>query len=347
MVNLLSAGGQLGLGTAVNDVDLSAQTLGAAGSIHGHVAAAHNGDLLVMQDGSLAVGQVGLHQVDAGEVLVGGVHAYQGLARDLHKHGQAGTGTDEHGLIAHLKQLGDGQYLADDHVQLDVHTHLLQVGHLTHNNGLGQTELRDAVAQHAARQVECLKHGDRVALACQLAGTGQTCGAGADHGHLAAVLGRSGHVGDVVGSGPVGHKALHTADGHRLALDAADTLALALVLLRADAAGNGRQCVGVGEDLISAGKILLSYLTQELGDGNAHRATGDAQRILALQAALGLVHRLLGGVAQGHFLKVTVADIGLLLRHGGLVHLHISHSWHLLPGGKRASLSPLPPALCK
>ena len=39
----------------------------------------------------------------------------------------------------------------------------------------------------------------------------------------------------------VGHKALQTADADRLALDAAHALALALRLLRADAAADGGQ----------------------------------------------------------------------------------------------------------
>ena len=40
---------------------------------------------------------------------------------------------------------------------------------------------------------------------------------------------------------PVGHKALQTADANGLALDAADALALALALLRADTAADGGQ----------------------------------------------------------------------------------------------------------
>ena len=61
---------------AVDDVHgLGTQTQGAAGSIHGHVAAAHNGHLFAGADGGLAGGQVGLHQVGAGQELVGRVHA--------------------------------------------------------------------------------------------------------------------------------------------------------------------------------------------------------------------------------------------------------------------------------
>ena len=306
-------------------MDLGAQALGAPGGVHGHVAAAYHGHLLVVEDGGGAALLVGLHQVNAGEVLVGGVHAHQALTGDLHKHGQAGTGGDEHRLIAPLKDLGDGENLADDHVQLNVHAHLHQVVHLTGHDGLGQTELGDAVGQHAAGGVESLEHGDGVAHTGQLTGTGQTGRAGADNGHLVTVLGRGSHIGDALLSSPVGHKALHAADGHGLALHAADALALALVLLGADAAGDGGQSVGVGKDLIGSSEVLLRHLSQEIRDGDAHGAAGDTGGVLAVDAPLGLVDGLLGGVALSHLQEVVVTYLGLLLRHGGLVHLHISH----------------------
>ena len=67
-----------GLAPAVDDVDLRAHALGAPGRVHGHVAAADHRDLLVVQYRGLAVGLVGLHQVNAGQVLVGGVHTVIG-----------------------------------------------------------------------------------------------------------------------------------------------------------------------------------------------------------------------------------------------------------------------------
>ena len=293
-----------------------------------------------MEDGGGRVVLIGLHQVDAGEVLVGGVHAHQGRSGNLHKHGQAGARADEHGLVALLKQLGDGEHLANDHVQLNVYPHLLQVGHLPLDDGLGKTELGNAVAQHAAGGVEGLEDRDGVAHPGQLAGAGQTGGAGADHRHLVAVLGGGGHVGDAVLRSPVGHKALNAADGHRLALDTPDALTLALGLLGADPARDGGQGVGVGQQLIGSGQVALGHLAHKLGDGDAHGTSADTGLVLAVQAPLCLVLGLLQGVAQGHLFKVGVAYVGLLLRHGGLFHLHISHSWHLLPGGRGASLSP-------
>ena len=72
-----STGGHLRLAAAVDDVHvLRAQALGAAGGVHGHVAAAdHRHGLGSCMMGVSYSSRVGLHQVDAGQVLVGGVDA--------------------------------------------------------------------------------------------------------------------------------------------------------------------------------------------------------------------------------------------------------------------------------
>ena len=173
--------------------------------------------------------------------------------------------------------------------------------------------------------MEGLEHGDVIAHAGQLPGAGEAGGAGADDGHFMAVLGGGGHVGDPLLGGPVGHEALHPADGHGLTLHAPDALALALVLLGAHPAGDGGQGVGVGQNLIGGGDVPLGHLGQKVGDGNAHRAAADAGGVLAVDAPLSLVHGLLQGVALGHLQEVVVAHLGVLLGHGGLIHLHISH----------------------
>ena len=58
---------------------------------------------------------------------------------------------------------------------------------LVGDDGLGQTELGDAVDQHAAGGVQGLEDGDVIALLGQVAGAGEAGGAGAHHGHLDAV----------------------------------------------------------------------------------------------------------------------------------------------------------------
>ena len=122
---------------------------------------------------------------------------------------------------------------------------------------------------------------------------------------------------------PVGHEALQTADADRLILDAAGAFALALALLRADAAADGGQGGGAVDDLIGGLEVALGHMADELGDVDTDGAAGLAGLILAVDAALGLVHGHFGGVAQSHFLKILVADVGVLSGHGALFGVHI------------------------
>jgi len=67
-------------------------------------------------------------------------------------------------------------------------------------HSLGQAELRDAVAQHAADLIVALKDRDVVAVACQDDRNGQARRTGADDGGLFAV-GRRGALGHLAGVG--------------------------------------------------------------------------------------------------------------------------------------------------
>ena len=66
---------------------------------------------------------------------------------------------------------------------------------------------------------------------------------------------------------PVGDKALETANADGLALDAADALAFALVLLRADTAADGGQRAGLSDHMVSSLKITLGHMLDEAGNG--------------------------------------------------------------------------------
>ncbi len=163
-----------------------------------------------------------------------------------------------------------------------------------------------------------LKNGDLVALLGQIAGAGQTGRAGAHHGHLDAVGGHLLRHGVDVFPIPVGHEPLQTADGHGLALNAPDALTFALGLLGADPAGQGGQGVGGGDDLIGGLEVALAHLGDELGDADIDWAALHALGVLAVQAALGLFHGHLGGVAQGDLFEIPGTDLGVLLRHRSL-----------------------------
>ena len=92
-------------------------------------------------------------------------------------------------------------------------------------------------------------------------------GTGTDDSDLVAVGRGGGGFGMYVVAVPVGDKALQTTDADGLALDAADTLALALMLLRADTAADGRQCTGLGNHVIGGLKVALGHMLDEAGDG--------------------------------------------------------------------------------
>ena len=201
----------------------------------------------------------------------------------MHEHRKTRAGADEHGLEAVLAhQLVDGHDAADDHVRLDLDAEGLQAVDFLLHDGLGKSELGDAVDQHAAGEVERFKNGDIVALLGKVARAGEAAGAGTNDRDLVAVGrglgGRFLHVCIV----PVGDKTLEAADADGLALDAADALRFALRLLRADAAADGGQGRGLVNDLIGALIVLFGDLLDEFGDLDLHRAAGDAGMVLAV-----------------------------------------------------------------
>ena len=281
-----------------------------------------------MLDGSVGIGLIGLHQVDTGQELVGGENTLVVDTGDVHEHRQAGAGADEHGLEALLlHQLVHGDGTADDGIGGDGNAQLLQAVHFFLNDGLGQTELGDAVHQNAASQMQSLKHGDVITLPGQVAGAGQAGGTGTHHSHTVTVGSRLLRSAGSMLTVPVGHEALQTADAHRLALDAADAVLLALALLGADTAADGGQSGGSGDDLISGLEIALGDLGNEIRDMYHHGAALHAGLVLAVQAALGLVQSLLLGVAQSDLVKVLVPDVGVLRGHGILLQRHIGHGY--------------------
>ena len=124
---------------------------------------------------------------------------------------------------------------------------------------------------------------------------------------------------------PVGHKPLQPADGHGLALDAPHALGLALALLGADAAGDGGQAVGIGDDLVGALEVSLGHLGDEFRNAHIDRAALHAHGVGTVQAAGGLLLGLLFGKAQRDLVEIVDALLRGLFGHGGagrVVHSH-------------------------
>ena len=220
--------------------DSAPEAFGRAGGVHGDVAAADGGNAFAMQDGGIGARElVGRHEVDAGEVLVGGIDAFEVLAGHVHEDRQAGAVGDEHSIKLGA-QLLQSVSAANDGVADDLHPGLLQAAHFGLDDLLGETKFRDAVHQHAARFVEGLEHSDIVAELGQFTRRGESARPGADHGDLLA-SGRSDLKGllVVMAARPIADVSLQVTNRHGQALIAADALDLALGFLRAHAAGDG------------------------------------------------------------------------------------------------------------
>ena len=174
---------------------------------------------------------------------------------DAHELGQTGSRADEHGLEALLvEEVVDSDGTAHYHVGLNFNTQAADILHLVlHYLLLGQTELGDAILQHASGLVQHLEDGDVIAPASQVRGTGQTGRTAAHHCDLDAVGGSLVSETDSIVTAPVGHETLELADGHRLTLDSEDAGALALGLLGADTAADCGQGAVLRDD---AGSLL-------------------------------------------------------------------------------------------
>ena len=161
-----------------------------------------------------------------------------------------------------------------------------------------------------------LVDGDLVAQQDQVVGYGDPGRAGTDDGDLLA--GRRGDVRGLdlaAGCLPIGEEPLEPADGHWVALLAQDADLLALVLLGADSAAHRRQGVGLFDLPDAGGEVALDYAVDEAGDVDVYRASADAERFLAVQAAGGFGDGGVLGVAQGDFVKILDALEGLLFGH--------------------------------
>jgi len=271
-------------------------------------------------DGGVGVREVvGFHEVVAGEVLVGGEDAVQVLAGNIHEPGEPRAGADEDRVVAVLlHELGDRPDLADDVVHLELDTELRQVVHLALHDRLGETELGNAVDEHAASLVQRLEDGHLVTGLDAVARHSEPGGSGADDGDLLAGLrGRLGHRRLTLLRLPVGDEALETADRHRLLLLSEDADLLALVLLGTDAAADGGQKVGLLDRRHRSGHVLIGDRLDECRNIYGDGAAPDAEGLLAHQAARGLYGSLLDGVAEGHGIEVLRPHMGVLLRHGG------------------------------
>ena len=131
---------------------------------------------------------------------------------------------------------------------------------------------------------------------------------GARHGGNAAPVDLARQVG-------VAEEALEPTDGDGLALLGQHAGGLALLLLRAHAAADGGQRVALLEYRDAARQVALDDGADEGLDVDVDGAALLAGGVLALQAALGLGERHLGGVAVADLVEAHAPLGGRTLRH--------------------------------
>ncbi len=175
-----------------------------------------------------------------------------------------------------------------------LHAHLAQVVHLAAHDVLGQAELRDAINEHTAQFVQCLKDGYAVTLLNQVSCDSESGRTAADDGDA---LARRRIVGGQAKLSAftliVGDEALQVADGDRLALLADDASALALVLLRTDSAGDGGQRVVFAHLRRRRQVVARVNQVHNLANLYPYRAGHYAIRLAAGDAACGFESRVL------------------------------------------------------
>ena len=326
VVDFLFAGGHFRLAAPVDDRHIRPQTARTAGCVHRDVAAANDCHALTDLHGRIMLREgVGAHEVDAGQELIGGIDAAEAFAGNLLEVRQTRARSDEDRVIALFEQFFHRHGTADNRIRDDFHAQLADIVDFLLHKRFRQTELRDAVHQHAAGGMERFVDGHVPARARQIRRTGQTSRARTDDCRFLARRRCCFRGHRALGHGIVRRKAFQTADADRFALDTADALAFALRFLRADAAANRREAVLQANRLVCFLELALLNMRDEVRNRHIHRAALDAGRILAMQAAVSFLHGDFAGIAQRDFLEIRRADVRLLLRHRMLLKTHVRH----------------------
>ena len=180
-------------------------------------------------------------------------------------------------------------------------------------HGLGQAELRDAVAQHAADLIVALKDRDVVAVTCQNDRNGQARRAGADDGGLFAV-GRRGTLGHLAGVGGR-DVVLDDREVHRRTFDAAHAMALALVFVVADQRADRRQGVVLKQHTARFVELVGLQKADDLGNIGVDRAALLAAGHLAAKAVVCFVHYVQRHVLLLHFAPILRVKNATMLYH--------------------------------
>src|SRR5690606_15226175 len=288
---------------------------GVATSEHHHLLALHVDEII----GGLLEAEVA---VDVGdEEIQGIVHARQILTGETALHVGVGAHAHEHGVVVG-QQLLDADVLAHLGIETELDAHAAEDFAATAEYALLQLELGDAEGEQAADLRVAVEHHRGHAIAYQHVGTTQAGRAGADDGDALAGRLDLGHVRPPAhGEGSVGDVLFHRADGHRAEAVVQGAGAFAQAILRADAAADFRQGVGLVGQLGGGEDVALGHQLEPVGNVVVDRALPLAVRVAAPQAAVCLLTRLLRlegfvdldefllALAQEFLLRVLATDL--------------------------------------
>ena len=237
---------------------------------------------------------------------------------------QACAGRDIHSVKAFFfHQLINGKGASDDGIGLDVHAHLFQPFNFVLHDFFGQTELGNAVHQHAAGCMQDFKDGYVIAFLRQHAGTGQAGGSGTYNGNLFAVFSgnfRRIHFVQSVFPCIIRNKALQAPNCYRFAFDTQHAAAFTLFFLRADTAADSRQAAFFFNDFNGGSKVPFGNRMDKFRNVNINRAAFYATGLGTVQAAFGFFNGSGFIIAQRHFFKIATANLSRLFRHSVTIY---------------------------
>ena len=286
-------------------------------AVHGGVTTAEHHDLLALHVDEIFSRLLETEvAVDVGdEEIQGVIHAWQVFTGEAALHVGVSAHAHKHGIVL-SQQLVDGHVLADFGVQTELDAHAGEHFTAVAEHGFFQLELGNTEGQQTADFRVLVEDHRGHAVTHQYVGTTKASRAGADDGDALAGRLDLGHVrAPAHGKGGVGDVLLDRTDGHRAEAVVEGAGTFTQTILRAHAAADFRQGVGLVRQLGGGEDVALGHQLQPVGNEVVHRALPLAIRVAATQATVCLVARLsrLEGFVDFHELLLALAQ-QLLLR---------------------------------
>ena len=237
---------------------------------------------------------------------------------DIQIAGLVDAGGDQHRIMLAANGI-KAEVFAHIAVQHEFHAAVFQQRVAALNHVLFQLEAGDAVDHQPAGTVVAVVNGDLKTHAAQAVGGGQTAGASPDDADGFGTLNRRADAFDpAFFPGGVGDVFFNRADGDGAVARLFDhAIALAQAVLRADAAADFREGVGLLADQIGLARAALGGQAQPVGDV----VVQGAMRLAIGHAALAATAGLLGGLHLGEFAVDLVEILAPLLGRAFFGHL--------------------------